>query len=165
MVSTRSKATIFSINKATEQQCDKIPNDSFPIKKTNNTSQTKISNSIPQSYQRQLSSFDDYIKQQPPWIRDLIQQYYHNSKEESLLYYTNIKTLLLISTDESKGSRCSRRCWIIALHNGTHITSRYNPNFVQINQMNSYRAGIYAFLSASLFLYHCIKYFMIDIGN
>ena len=129
MVSTRSKAIILSINKTTEQQCDKIPNDSFPIKKTNNTSQTKISNSIPQSHQRQLSSFDDYIKQQPPWIHDLIQKYSHNSKEESLLYYTNIKILFLISTDESKGSRCSRRCWIIALHNGTHITTRYIPNF------------------------------------
>ena len=27
------RATIFSIDQATEQKCDKIPNDSFPIKK------------------------------------------------------------------------------------------------------------------------------------
>ena len=76
-----------------------------------------------------------------------------------------MNTPLLISTDGSKGSRRSGGSWIIALHNGTHITSGYNPNFGQIRQINSYRAEIYASLSVSLFLYHFAKYFMIVIGN
>ena len=76
-----------------------------------------------------------------------------------------MNTPLLISTDGSKGSRRSGGSWIIALHNGTHITSGYNPNFGQIRQINSYRAEIYASLSASLFLYHYANYFMIEIGN
>ena len=31
------RTAIFSIDQAMEQKCDKIPNDSFPIKKNNNT--------------------------------------------------------------------------------------------------------------------------------
>ena len=84
---------------------------------------------------------------------------------EFLLHHLTIKTPLLISTDGSKGSRWGGGSWITFLHNGTHITSGYKPNFGQLRQINSYRAEIYASLSASIFLYHYAKYFMIEIGN
>ena len=160
------RASTFHIDQATEQKCDMIPTDSFPIKKySNNSFRIKISHKIPQSIHSQPASFDEYIKQQPSWIRELIQHHSHNLKEESLLHHLTMNTPLLISTDGSKGSRRSGGSWIIALHNGTHITSGYNPNFGQIRQINSYRAEIYASLSVSLFLYYFAKYFMIVIGN
>ena len=74
---------MFSINKATEQKCDKIPNDSFQLK-TKNKFQIKLSNKLPQSHQCQPFPFDDYIKQQPSWIFNLIQHYSHNLEEKSL---------------------------------------------------------------------------------
>lgn len=156
---------MFSINKATKGTFDKIPNNSFPIIKNNNKLLIKISIKILQPHQRQLFYFDKYIKQQPSCIRDLIPKYSYNFKKESLLYHLNLKITHLISTDESKVSRCSGGSWIAALHNGTHIVSEYNPYFRQIRQINSYRVNIYASLRESRFLYHYAKYFMIDIGN
>ena len=117
----------------------------------------KISNKLPNISQRQPTSFSEYIKIQPLWIRELIQSYKHNTKEKSLFYRIGRQIPLIISTDGAKGDRRIGGSLIIAKQNKTHITSGYNPNFGQIRQTKSYRAEIYASLSVFLFLYYYAK--------
>ena len=65
----------------------------------------KISNKLPNISQRQPTSFSEYIKIQPLWIRELIQSYKHNTKEKSLFYRISRQIPLIISTDGAKGDR------------------------------------------------------------
>ena len=72
---------------------------------------------------------------------------------------------LIISTDGSKDDRRSGRGWIIALADGTHIVSCFNPNFGQFKAIKSYRAEIYTSLAAVLFLQLYSEYHNISIQN
>ena len=67
----------------------------------------KLCNKLPNVSQRQSTSFSEYIKNQPSWIRELIQNYTHSTKEETLPYHINRQNPLLISVDEEKGDRRS----------------------------------------------------------
>ena len=89
----------------------------------------------------------------------------HNTKTEPLLHHLNTTVPIIISTDGAKGDRRSGGGWIIALIDGTHIVSDFNPNFGQIKAINSYRAEIYASLAAVLFLNMYAEYHIITIQN
>ena len=86
-------------------------------------------------------------------------------QKQNLLHHLHTKVPLLISTDGVKGDRRSGGGWIIALVDGIHIVSGYNPNFGQIKAINSYRAEIYASLAAVLFLNMYAEYNIIIIQN
>ena len=146
-----------------EEKNKNISFDSFPIMKVKNQLYIKISNKLPNVSQIQPTSFSEYIKIRPSWIRELIKNYKHDTNEETLLYHINRQKLLIISTYGTKGCQRSGGSWIIALHNGIHIASGYNSTFGHIRKMHSYCAKIYASLSTSLFIYHYAKYFIIAI--
>ena len=91
-------------------------------------------------------------------MQQLTQTTKHNTKTEPLLHHLHTKIPLLISTDRGKIDRQSGGGWIIALIDGTHIVSGYNPNFGKIKAINSYRAEIYTSLAVVLFLNMYVEY-------
>ena len=82
-----------------------------------------------------------------------------------LFQYIQNNTPLIISSDGSKGERRSGGSWIIAFECGTHIVKGHTPNFGQISAINSYRAEVYAFLAATLFLHLYSVYYKCTVHN
>ena len=93
---------MFTINKASKQKNKTIPFDNFVIMKVKNQFRIKISKNLSNISLSQSTSFSEYTKFQSLWIRELIQNYNHNTKEEIVLYHINKQTLLIISTYGAK---------------------------------------------------------------
>ena len=66
---------------------------------------------------------------------------------------------IYIYTDGSRTNKKSGRSWIISLIDGTAIVSGWNPDFGQINTINSYHSEIYASLASLTFLECYCDYF------
>ena len=73
------------------------------------------------------------------------------------------KTPLYISTDGSRTNKKSGGSWIISLVDGTSIVSGWNPDFGQINTINSYHSEIYASLVSLTFLEYYCDYFHLQL--
>ena len=145
----------------TQTTCIDISEDCFFIEelKLNLGFKIKISNRL-QKFKFQIPRF--WKKIFPPTTRmDLIA---HETFQREFQYIQS-NTPLIISSDGSKGERRSGESWIITWECGTHIVRGYNPNFGQNSAINSYWAGVYAFLATTLFLYLYYIYYEFPVHN
>ena len=107
----------------------------------------------------------DFINSKPEWERKLIEHFRENTNIKSLLQYLINKSELLITSDGSKTRLKSGGGWVIANKDETIIVRGFNPDFDQIETMNSYRSEVYASLASQLFLKTYAEYFHILIKS
>ena len=92
-------------------------------------------------------------------------KYKTSFKIEPLIHYLQTEVPIIIPSDGSKRDQRSGGGWSIALIDGTRVVSGFNPNFGQIKAIHSYRAEIYAFIAAVLFVHLYSKHHSISIQN
>ena len=109
------------------------------------------------------SSLIDFIQSKPVWERTFIDHSQDNTNVESLLQCLTNRSDLLIASDGSKIRTKSGGGWVIATKNWKILVRASNPDFGQIETMNSYRSEVYASLVSQLFLKTYAEYFQVPI--
>ena len=86
---------------------------------------------IQSSIQKSIRTLDEYIHQQPPHIRHLIQNYELNHNSDSLLELLNNKSMIYISTDGARIDTKSGGGWLITTDTGQRIVHGFNSDYGQ----------------------------------
>ena len=109
--------------------------------------------------------FNTYIKLLPILKQVLIKNYKESSTAEPLINLIQQHHKLIIALDGSKSSKTSGGGWLIVDAEGSKLLTGFNPDFGDINQINSHRAEIYRALSVFLFLHKYCKFYRLQLQS
>ena len=156
----------YEINEDSKERCDKILNDAIPITHhVNQTFQVYTKFSLQNPAQKNSNEFNKYIKLLSIWKQVLIKNYKEYFNAEPLIKPIQQYHKLIIASDSSESSKTSGGGWVIADAEGSKLLTGFNPDFGDINQINSHRAEIYETFSIFLFLHEYCKFYILQLQS
>ena len=158
----QNKVLTFILNLDSKDICSTLHQDSIPISFTRGNYfflHKEFSHFTPSPIN--LKSLQPHITTLPNWKRSLIKKYNENKVNSSLVAAIQLKQNLIIASDGIKSKKVSGGSWIIADMAGKTLISGTNPDFGNIQHIQSHRAELYGILSVFTFLQEYYKYYIL----